>query len=220
MAWWVARVTMAANAWGPQTLRDSDSAPRGRRRRPAGSTGANTRPRRIAEAIPVALGGHDVMDVGMHLARRWQCRCCHKTAAKRAPLLRTRCPGSSAAKWAQVAALSASAGATMGGGHALVVTGHMVWCWVCGSCACVRVRNLAKPCEGHARAWMAQARQRLLLGLHPHTRVPLGDVARPMPGETLPFRFNDAVRAVHCHCGEGGAPATAHPNPCPSREQK
>ena len=90
MAWWVARVTLSANAWGPQALRDSSSAPRGLRRGPAGAA----RMRRLREVIPVALGGHDVTCAWPHLARPWQCRCCHRTAAKRSALCYARCPGS------------------------------------------------------------------------------------------------------------------------------
>ncbi len=100
----------------------------------------------------------------------------------------------------------------MGGSHALVLTNHMVWCWRCGACACVRARLLTQDCPGKAAGWMAQARQRMLLGLHPHTRVPLGGQAVPMPGEALPAQFFAAVRAAE------GTATSAQTVPHPRRD--
>jgi hypothetical protein len=192
MAWWVARVTREANAWGPQALRDSDSAPRGRRRRPAGAR----RTRQPREVIPAALGGHDITCAWQHLSRPWQCRVCHRTAAKRAALCYARCPGSAALRWARLAATAAASGEGAGGGHYMLLTATVAWCWRCGANACARVRSLAQPCPGRPRGFLAQARQRLLLGLHPNTRVPLGAVTVPEPGRSMPSGFGDAVRGA------------------------
>ena len=192
MAWWVARVTLSANAWGPQALRDSTSAPRGRRRGPAGAA----RTRRLREEIPVALGGHDVTCAWPHLARPWQCRCCHRTAARRSALCYTRCPGSAVRRWARSTAAAAATGEGAGGGHYLLLTGNVVWCWRCGANACVRAHNLAKQCPGRAGGFLVHARQRLLLGLHPTSRVPLDAATAPEPGWALPVGFDRAVQAA------------------------
>ena len=130
------------------------------------------------------------------MAKPWQCKVCHRTAAKRATLIYGRCPGSAARRWAQVAEASAASGKGMGVGHALVMTDHIVWCWRCGASACVRARHLTQPCPGNATGWMAQARQRLLLGLHPHSRVPLGGAAVALPGEVVPRELVNAIRAA------------------------
>ena len=190
MAWWVARVTLAANAWGPHALRDSDSAPVGRRRKPT----VDARALRVREEIPTALGGHDLACFRQHLARPWQCRICHRTAAKRETLCFSRCLGSAVLRWARLAATAAASGDRVGTGHHLLLTGTLVWCWRCGAYACARARNLAKPCPGRPSAFSAQARQRLLLGLHPATRAPLCDATVPEPGRPMPSGFDAAVR--------------------------
>ena len=190
MARWVARVTVAATGHGPAALRDSDSAPAGRRR---GAAPARRR-RRPPAHIPAALGGHDVAWQGCHLARPWQCRLCRRSAAKRLTLDRARCPGSAVARWAQAAEAAADLGAGSGGGHVLLLTGPVVWCWRCGANACVRAQGLAKACPGVLRGFLAQAHQRLLLGLHPGSRRPLEAETVPEPGAALPRGFAAAVR--------------------------
>ena len=190
MAWWVAWVTLASNAWGPLALRDSDSAPVGRPRKPAGAARAP----RIREEIPAALGGHDLTCVRQHLARPWQCRVCHRTSAMREALCFSRCPGSAVLRWARLAAAAGAMGECVGGGHHLLLTGTLAWCWRCGAYACVHARNLAKPCPGRPCTFLAQARQRLLLGLHPGTRVPLCAVTVPEPGRSMPLGFGAAVQ--------------------------
>jgi len=185
MAWWVARVTVAANAWGPLALRDTDSAPVARWHRPAGAR----RARRRAEAIPCEFGGHDIRREEDVLKRQWHCRVCHRSAATRTSLARSRCQGSAAVRWARVAALAAADGNPLGGGHCLLMTGPVVWCWKCGANACVRPRHLLQPCVGKVRGFLTQARRRLLLGLHPGTRVPLADATVAEPGHELPPGF-------------------------------
>ena len=187
MAWWVARVTIAANSWGHLALRDSDPAPDRRAR-------ASPRQRRPAkrEEIPLALGGHDITHQRGILARKWQCRVCHRSSANRAALSYSRCPGSAVKRWAQAAA-AATCGKGTGVGHHMLLTGNVVWCWRCGANACVQARSLAQPCAGRPRGFLAQARQRLLLGLHPSSRKPLGDETVPEPGSSLPEGFQLAV---------------------------
>ena len=175
MAWWVARVTLNANACGPSALRDADSAPRGRRRRRPGGG----RARRRSEEIPVALGGHDASCQWELLARPWQCRTCHRSAATRMALCRSRCPGSAVLRWARLASVAAPSGESAGRGHCLLLTGTVAWCWACGANACVRAQNLTKPCPGRTLGFLAHARQRLLLGLHPSSRLPLGQTLCP-----------------------------------------
>ena len=65
MVWWIARVTIAANAWGQHKLLDSESAPRRHGPREPGRLCA----RRGVKWIRVALGGHDIACTQLHLAR-------------------------------------------------------------------------------------------------------------------------------------------------------
>ena len=187
MAWWIARVTLAANAWGPDKLRDSESAPRRHRQRPW------ARVWRRPEEIPVSLGGHDIAVADALLTRAWQCRICHRTAARRSALAFSHCPGSAVRRWAQQAAVVAGTGTGSGRGHTLLLTGSVVWCFRCGASACMRARLLAQPCRGRLQA-LAQAHQRLLLGLHPTTRAPFCQPTVPEPGSQLPAGFAAAVR--------------------------
>ena len=189
MAWWVARVTLAANAWGADKIRDSESALRPRRQH-----GLQARARRQPEEIPVSLGGHDIAVADRHLARAWQCRICRRSAARRSTLAFSRCPGSAVRRWAQQAALVAGPGQGSGRGHTLLLTGSVVWCFRCGATACVRARLLTQPCRGRLLGGLAQAHQRLLLGLHPATRAPLCQLTVPEPGCQLPTGFAAAVR--------------------------
>ena len=192
MAWWIARATVSANAWGPQSLRDSMSAPRGPRRRNPGAT----RLKKAKVDFPMVLGGHDIRCDWKHLARPWQCRCCHRTAVLRSTLSSSRCSGSAALRWAVTASTAADAGMGTGGGHVLLLTGGMCWCWRCGAHASVRAHNLLKTCPGWAVGSRVFARQRLLLGLHPGTRVPIGVDTVPEPGMSLPPGFSSEVRAA------------------------
>ena len=188
MAWWIAQVTLAANAWGPGKLRDSDTALRRQRgQQPC------ARIRRHREEVPVSLGGHDIVLADTHLARAWQCRVCHQSAAKRITLASSRCPGSAVRRWAHQAAVAAGPGRGSGRGHVLLLTGSVVWCFRCGASACVRARLLTQPCRGRLQG-LAQAHQRLLLGLHPTTRVPIRQPTVPEPGSQLPQGFAAAVR--------------------------
>ena len=90
--------------------------------------------------------------------------------------------------------MAAGNGESIGRGHCLLLTGTVTWCLTCGASACVRARYLAQPCRGRARGFLVQARQRLLLGLHPSSRVPLGAGTIPEPGQSLPAGFATAVR--------------------------
>ena len=209
MAWWVAEVTLAANAWGPQSLRDSESAPAGARSRRLRV--ARSRPPR--EEIPLAFGGHDIVGPVEHLARPWQCRCCHKSASKRATLAHSRCPGSAVWRWDTAARKTSEVLHGFAGRHCLLVTGTVVWCWKCGANACVRARRLAAPCPGRPRGFLVQARQRLLLGLHPSSRIPLNAVAIPADGHAMPAASEREVsearasRTTACLCRRDGPSA-------------
>ena len=191
MAWWVARITFAANACGPGARRDFTAAPPGRR----GPQYGGRRAKCVREDIPVALGGHDITWQG-GLACPWLCRVCHHSAARRARLATAHCPGSAALRWARLAASAADAGEAVGRRHLVLPTGTVAWCWRCGAYSCARARNLAKPCPGHTRGFLVYARRRLLLGLHPATRVPLGAETVPEPGRQLPPGFAAEVCAA------------------------
>ena len=142
------------------------------------------------------LGGHDIIHQHGLLAKPWQCRICHRTAAKRASLCYSRCSGSAVQRWSRAAGAAARAGGRTCSGHCLLLTGTVVWCWNCGANACVRARRLATPCRGRTRGFLVQTRQRLLLGLHPNSRLPLGAPTVPEPGRTLPVGFTMAVQAA------------------------
>ena len=157
----------------------------------------------------MALGGHDLVWQGDVLAKPWLCRVCHRSAAQRERLVVTRCPGSAVLRWARLAASAAASGVGMGSGHRLLLTGSIVWCWRCGAYACARARHLARPCPGRLRAFAAHARRRLLLGLHPTTRAPLGVVTVAEPGCELPVGFEAEASAAASRVAVAGAPRRA-----------
>jgi len=66
----------------------------------------------------------------------------------------------------------------------------------CGANACARAHHLARPCPGTCRGFLVQARQRLLLGLHPSSRVPLAAETVPESGQLMPAGFSQARRAA------------------------
>ena len=142
------------------------------------------------------LGGHDIVHQPLHMSCRWHCRVCRRSAKKRESLCFSRCPGSAVQRWARAAALAAASAEPAGGEHYLLLSGSVVWCWKCGAYACARARLLAQPCPGQARGFRKQAWQRLLLGLHPSSRVPLGADAVPEPGRPMPAGFASAVRGA------------------------
>ena len=192
MAWWVAHVTIAANSWGPQEVRDSESAPRGRRKKVV--SGTRNRPAR--QEIPAMLGGHDIVRQPLHLSRLWHCRVCRRSAKVREALCYSRCPGSAVQRWARAAAVAAQSGEPIGGKHDLSLNGPVVRCFTCGALACTTACLLSQPCPGRTRGFWKQAWQRLLLGLHPSSRLPLGADAMPEPGSQLPAGFAAAIRGA------------------------
>ena len=109
-------------------------------------------------------------------------------------LATTYCSDTAVKKWARANAGMAMAGEGLGVGHTLLLTGTIVWCWKCGANGCIRPVNLRQPCTGRLEKFQGQARQRLLMGLHPHTRVPLGVPTLPEPGTVLPHGFDHAAR--------------------------
>jgi hypothetical protein len=76
----------------------------------------------------------------------------------------------------------------------MLLTGTVAWCWKCGANACIRARNLVRPCPGRPRGFLVHARQRLLLGLHPSSRMPLEASTVAEPGQSLPAGFSIAVQ--------------------------
>ena len=138
------------------------------------------------------MGGHEIT-YDASLAKPWQCRVCRRTAGRRTTLSFSRCPGSAIKRWAQSAAVSCT---LAGGGHHLLRTGNVTWCWKCGANACARAHHLARPCPGTCRGFLVQARQRLLLGLHPSSRVPLAAETVPESGQLMPAGFSQARRAA------------------------
>ena len=202
MARWVAAATLQANSWGEAKLRDSEgpSAARGRhcprqkRRRP---------PRPV---IGPMVGGHDFRRTGGALRRRWQCIVCHRTTNHPAHLTHQHCSGSVVCRWARQAAALADRGGGIGAGHTLLMTGTLVWCFRCGASACVRAHNLLKPCPRKTRGFLIQSRQRLLLGLHPASRIPLSAATVAEPGSALPAGFAAAQLAA---AASGTRPASA-----------
>jgi hypothetical protein len=219
MAWWVARVTLAANQWGPLGLRDSESAAR----RSGPRELRRLRRRAPPEDIPPALGGHTVVRAASSCARPWLCVVCRCSARRRDTLATTRCRGSAVVRWARRATEAAERGEALGCDHQLLLTGLLVWCFRCGANTCTRAVNLAKPCPRRVTAFLAQARQRLLLGLHPSTRVPLVGATAPEPGAAWPPGYTAALAAAQASCTRAaaspprrrGPPGVARDSPAP-----
>ena len=156
------------------------------------------------------MGGHDIVKSSAYTARSWQCRCCHRTATNRAALAYSRCPGSAVRRWARAAAAAATSEMSSGSGHCLLLTGTVAWCWKCGASACVQARRLALPCVGRLRGSLVQARQRLLLGLHPSSRVRLNAVTVPEVGQVLPLGFAKAVEEAEISGTRAASPSHCH----------
>ena len=194
MAKWVAMVTLEANAWGDEKLRDAECAPRRRRR--CGER--SQRPKPAKPVIGPALGGHDFKPTCGRLHRGWQCALCHCTTDRPARLTHQHCAGSAVRRWAAQTAALAGHTSGIGEGHVLLLTGTVVWCFQCGASASVRASNLLKPCPRRARGYLVQNRQRLLLGLHPGSRLPLGGPTWPEPGRDFPAGFRAAQEATAC----------------------
>jgi len=189
MARWVAQVTIDANAWGPHQLRDSEAAAR----RLGPRVPRRLRKIRRREEIPAALGGHVLVPSNGSSTRRWECSVCKRAAVHRPTLAATRCRGSASRRWAARAAELAHVAGRVDGGHELLLTGAVVWCFRCGANACSKAVALSRPCPGRAEGFLLQARQRLLSGLHPATRAPLHAETTPQPGAHLPPGFAAAV---------------------------
>jgi len=189
MARWVAQVTVDANAWGPNRLRDSENA--ARRFGPVIPRRLRRTTRR--DEIPPALGGHVLAPTVGATSRRWECSVCRRAAVHRPTLAVTRCRGSAVRRWEAQAADLAQLRGNPGAEHELLLTGAVVWCFKCGANACSRAVALSRPCPGRTEGFHVQAKQRLLLGLHPATRAPLRADTVPQPGGQLPRTFRAAV---------------------------
>jgi len=192
MAWWVARVTLEANQWGPDKLRDSDAAAR----RAGPRVPRRLRRRAGRDEIPTALGGHTLVPANTPGSRRWMCTVCRRAAMHRPTLAVTRCRGSVALRWASRATAMADQKGVTDQAHCLLSTGQVSWCFHCGANACTKAVLLARPCPGRSEGFLAQARQRLLLGLHPATRAPLHSGTVAQLGGALPRTFEAAVVAA------------------------
>jgi len=134
---------------------------------------------------------------------------CRRTARQRKTLASSRCPGSAALRWAKratTAAAEAVEGA-VGRGHTLLLTGDIMWCFLCGASGNVMARHLARPCCGQAKGFLVYARRRLLLGLHPGTRAPLGSPTVPEVGVSLPKGYDAALRQAMSSSTVAAAPA-------------
>ena len=202
MARWVALATMEANSWGDAKLRDSESAPR--KKRCPSNRGRHRR--RAKPEISPDLGGHDFKPTEGRIRRTWQCALCHCTTNRPARLTHQHCCGSAVRRWAAQTAALAGRTSGVGAGHVLLLTGTVVWCFHCGASASVRAHNLRKPCPRRTHGYLVQSRQRLLLGLHPDTRVPLRGLTVPEPGRSLPLGFAAAQEAAAC---SGTRPASS-----------
>ena len=136
--------------------------------------------------------------VEMHARQQWVCGVCHQSASAHMPFATRRCPGSAAVPWARATHTAAARGDSFDSGHTLMLTGPHVWCFCCGANACARTVLLKRPCprgiHGPQSSWRRQARQRLLLGLHPDHRTPLGHRAMPEPGRPWPVGYDAALR--------------------------
>ena len=89
-----------------------------------------------------------------------------------------------------------TAGSAWGRGHRVLITGSVAWCFRCGAYASTRAVGLAHPCVIRTTTCAAQARMRLLLGLHPVTRIPLEGRTAPEFGTSLPRGYAAAVASA------------------------
>ena len=85
-------------------------------------------------------------------------------------------------------------GLSDGGGHVRFISGDVIWCDRCGAYAISQAIGLAKPCVAKPSGGTATRLGLLRRGLHPITRLPLGDDTLPESRAGVPLRpLADAV---------------------------
>jgi hypothetical protein len=78
------------------------------------------------------------------------------------------------------------------GAHSLRQAGGLTFCARCGYYSQQRCGHLARPCRGWPKRSSVTVRKRLLKGLHPVTKLPLGPLERSWRSAVLPLAASDA----------------------------
>ena len=136
--------------------------------------------RQVATAVPrpppadpapraPALGGHVIRLSGS----RAFCNACRQSSPQLAKFAAMRCPGSTALRWARVAASHARLGVRLGSGHRRAISGSVVWRIVCGAYAEHAVCKLSQPCAGRACGTAKARLDALRAGFHPRSGAAL-----------------------------------------------
>ena len=144
---------------------------------------------------PTALGGH-------HLVQSegtWLCTVCRRTSRSFKRVAAQTCTGSIARKRAVKSKQLIDVGVETGAGHKLLLSGSVLWCYVCGAFSDGAAKALARACTGghgshceraYARRGLLQQLKKLRAGTHPATRLPLPppvtiDSSLAVPAELL-----------------------------------
>jgi hypothetical protein len=143
-AMWIAKITVLAAGVDSEAARwRSDAAALEKRK-----AKKLLKPVLKAFARPVACGGHTLIQEASGPRRGWKCTTCKRYSAKWRAIAGEKCGGSAALRWAEKAQQLADRGLALGGGHARMLSGNLVWCSICGSYADGKAIGLAAPCAG------------------------------------------------------------------------
>ena len=196
VARWLGHAGVLANAHG---ARDSTACPAeaGKRRAHNAAQPKLLRPPKplVEDARPPALGGHSLVacDTG------WKCTVCRVTSAEWNRIAPRRCNGSILAKWAARDEADEDKGMHHHASHTRWLSGDLVFCSTCGAHSEHAVKLLAGRCRGLAKG-TTTVRNRLCLGKHPRTNLPL--LHPPVPEhawQTLPTVAAAAKPAEPAH---------------------
>ena len=180
---WIGVATQAANNHDDFPYRDSEASrwradAKERAKLAKGNAIKQKRRRaRNAAADAGADGGHSLVKSVVGNRNLWRCQICKAWSRNKLKLTRVRCEGSKHVRWE---VNGRPAGETSVRQHLLLKTGSVVWCTVCGSFAENKAVRLLSACGGPPiRALGSGGRvaqlARLKSGLHPVTRVRLGE---------------------------------------------
>jgi hypothetical protein len=146
---WIAKVSVLAAGVDSEAARwRSDAAAAERRKAKKLSGSVVQKPILKVFARPVACGGHVLVQETKGERKGWKCATCKRGSATWRAIAGERCGGSAAVRWAEKAQLLADRGISVGGGHARMLSGEVIWCSICGCYADGKAIGLAAPCTG------------------------------------------------------------------------
>ena len=182
---WIGEITYTANHRDEPPFRDSVASRAMAIKAKIGR--AKAKPPKIVPMIvarPACLGGHDLLPLanrnGAKQSGVMRCSICRQSSAK-PRFCMSRCKGSAASKWAEVAKRMADNRVVDGGGHTRMISGDVIWRSTCGAYADLSVSGLQHVCTSrHTGPWEDGGNRQQLSNLkknrHPKTGNPL-----PMP---------------------------------------